>query len=58
MSNTEILLCIELTELIYSEIAYCTVLVSKRNDSCVALLVTLFHKPALVINRLLTATVQ
>ncbi len=41
MSKTEICLYNELTELIYSKIAYSTVLVSRRNDLCVAPLAAL-----------------
>ncbi len=41
MSKTEIFLYNELTELIYSKIVYGTVLVSKRNDFCIAPLATL-----------------
>ncbi len=36
MSKTEILLYNEFTELIYGKIAYCTELVGKQNDLCVA----------------------
>ncbi len=54
MSKTEILLYKEFTEVVYSKIEYCTVLASKRNEACVAPL----GKSKLVINRLLTATVQ
>ncbi len=59
MSKTEIFLYNELTELIYSKIAYYTALVRKRNEMTRALLHSLcsFRKPALFINRFLTATV-
>ncbi len=42
MLKTEILLYNELTELIYSKVAYYTMLVSKRNDSRIAPFATLF----------------
>ncbi len=41
MLKTEILLYNELTKLMYSKTVYCTVLVRKRNNSCVAPLATL-----------------
>ncbi len=58
MSKTEIYLYNELTELIYSKIAYCTVLESKQNNSSVALCAMLVPQPALVINCSPTPIIQ